>query len=84
MPERHPDYPADQYTTLIAESYDVWILQRPALYIQCGFMCFVVYVFASTYCCVCTKAGGKENMGGVGIQGDVLHVPVVSAWQTKS
>lgn len=47
-------------------------------------MCIGVHVFASTYCCACTKAGGKENMGGVEIQSDVLHLPVVNSRHTKS
>lgn len=37
------------------------------------------YVFTSTYCCSWTNAGGRDNKGGVGIQGDVLHIPVVNS-----
>lgn len=82
-PERQPQLPCWPIYNFnlqkVARKVYVWALRGPVSYIQCEFMCIGVYVFASTYCCTCTKAGGKENMGGVGIQCDVLHIPVVNS-----
>lgn len=82
VPERHPGRPDDQYTTLIAEGY----YQGLRLTFATSCIIYSVWIYVHWCACICLYlllCVHKENMGGEGIQVDVLHITVFNSRQTK-